>query len=150
MDAYQLFQEYLSLQYQIDGFYHELAVKQGLSDSALLVLWSLLELGEGCTQRDICGQFALSKQTVHSSVRKLTREGLLSPRPGPGREVRIYPTDQGRALIREKAVPIQEAEKAASLKMGSEELSEMLRLNRKWFGLFQEESASILNQSQDA
>jgi len=147
MDAYQLFQEYLSLQYQIDGFYHELAVKQGLSDSALLVLWSLLELGEGCTQRDICEQFALSKQTVHSSVRKLIREGLLYLQPGLGREVQVYTTEPGRTLIQEKIVPIQEAEKAASLKMGAGELAEMLRLNRKWFVLFQEENASILSQS---
>jgi len=66
MDAYKLFQEFMQLEHQIDEFYHELAVKQNLSDSALLVLWALLELGEGCTQRDICGQFALSKQTVHS------------------------------------------------------------------------------------
>jgi len=150
MDAYRLFQDFLGLQYQIDGAYHELAVRQGLSDSALLVLWSLLELGEGCTQRDICEQFALSKQTVHSSVRKLDREGLLSLRPGPGREVRVFPTDRGRALIQEKIVPIQEAEKAASRRMGAEALAEMLRLNRKWFGLFREESASILKQSQDA
>jgi len=149
MDAYQLFQEFLRLQYQIDGAYHKLAAKQNLSDSALLVLWSLLEAGEGCTQRDICDQFALSKQTVHSSVRKLAREGLLSLQPGPGREVRVFPTDRGRALIQEKIVPIQEAEKAASLRMGTGKLAEMLRLNREWFQLFREESASILKQSQD-
>lgn len=147
MDAYKLFQEYLSIQHQIDEFYHELAVKQNLSDSALLVLWSLLELGEGCTQRDICGQFALSKQTVHSSVRKLAKEGVLSLRPGAGREVHVYPTDQGRALIQEKIAPIQAAEKAASLRLGEEDIAEMLRLTRKWFSLFQEEGSSILNAS---
>jgi len=42
----------------------------------------------------------------------------------------------------------RQAEKAVSLRMGSEE--PMLRLNRKWFALFREESASILKQSQDA
>lgn len=145
MNAYKLFQEYLSLQHQIDEYYHELAVKQRLSDSALLVLWALLELGEGCTQRDICGQFALSKQTVNSSVRKLAKEGILSLRPGTGREVRVYPTDLGRALIQEKIAPIKNAEEAASLTMGEEDLAAMLRLTRKWFELFQKEGSSILN-----
>ncbi len=143
MDAYQLFQDYICLQHQIDEFYHELAVRQELSDSALLVLWTLLDLGDGCTQRDICRQFALTKQTVHSSVRKLAKDGFLTLRPGPGREVQVYPTEAGRALMREKVLPIQNAEEAASRRMGQEELSAMLRLTRKWFQLFQEEAASI-------
>ena len=69
MDAYRLFQEYLQLQHPIDEFYHELAVRQRLSDSALLLMWTMLELGEGCTQTDICRKFAITKQTFHSSVR---------------------------------------------------------------------------------
>lgn len=143
MDAYKLFQEYIQLQHQIDEFYHELAVRQKLSDSALLVLWSLVELGDGCTQRDICLQFALTKQTVHSSVRKLAREGFLSLRPGPGREVRVYPTEAGRALIREKILPLKEAEEAASRRMGEAEMTVMFRLTQKWFDLFRDEAAAI-------
>ena len=143
MDAYKLFQEYIQLQHQIDEFYHELAVRQGLSDSALLVLWTLVDLGEGCTQRDICLQFSLTKQTVHSSVRKLAKEGFLSLRPGSGREVRVYPTEAGRALIQEKVIPLKRAEEAASLRMGEAELRSMLDLTQKWFSLFQEETDSI-------
>ena len=143
MDAYRLFQEYIQIQHQIDEFYHELAVRQKLSDSALLVLWTLLELGEGCTQTDICHQFALTKQTVHSSVRKLAKDGFLSLRPGPGREVRVYPTETGRALIQEKILPLKNAEEAASRRMGTDELETMLRLTRKWLSHFQEAAASI-------
>ena len=143
MDAYKLFQEYIQLQHQIDEFYHELAVRQGLSDSALLVLWSLEELGEGCTQTDICRQVALTKQTVHSSVRKLSGDGLLSLLPGPGREVRVYPTEAGRALIREKVLPIKRAEESASRRMGEDGLAAMLQLTQKWLALFREEAASI-------
>ena len=143
MDAYKLFQEYIQLQHQIDEFYHELAFRQGLSDSALLVLWSLEELGEGCTQTDICRQFALTKQTVHSSVRKLSGDGLLSLLPGPGREVRVYLTEAGRALIREKVLPIKRAEESASRRMGEDGLAAMLQLTQKWLALFREEAASI-------
>nr|WP_325212672.1 MarR family transcriptional regulator [uncultured Oscillibacter sp.] len=143
MDAYKLFQEYIQLQHQIDEYYHELAVRQKLSDSALLVLWTLTDLGEGCTQRDICLQFSLTKQTVHSSVRKLAKDGFLSLRPGPGREVRVYPTEAGQALIQEKIAPLKNAEEAASRRMGEEELAAMLRLTRKWFDLFREAAASI-------
>lgn len=143
MDAYQLFQDYIRLQHQIDEFYHELAVRQKLSDSALLVLWTLVDLGEGCTQRDICLQFSLTKQTVHSSVQKLSKEGVLSLQSGPGREVRVFLTEAGRALVRENVMPLKNAEEAASRRMGGEELTAMLRLTRKWFSLFQEEADSI-------
>jgi DNA-binding MarR family transcriptional regulator len=143
MNAYQLFQDYIRLQHQIDECYHELAVRQKLSDSALLVLWTLVDLGEGCTQRDICLQFSLTKQTVHSSVRKLAKEGFLSLQPGPGREVRVYPTEAGRALIQEKIIPLKQAEEATSLRMGEADLRSMLQLTQKWFSLFQEETASL-------
>ena len=76
MDHYTLFQEYLQADHQIDEFYHTLAQALGLSDSALWVLWCLVERGDGCTQKDICRQVSISKQTVHSSVRKLERDGF--------------------------------------------------------------------------
>ena len=143
MDAYRLFQEYLQLQHQIDEFYHELAVRQRLSDSALLVLWTLLELGEGCTQTDICRQFFLTKQTVHSSVRKLERDGLLALRPREGREVSLSLTGRGRELVRRSVLPVMEAERTAARGLTEEEWRTIIGLSRKWLSLFREAAASI-------
>ena len=94
MDAYTLFQEYLQIDHQVDEFYHTLAQGLGLSDSALWVLWGLVEQGEDCTQSSLCRQFFLSKQTVHSSVRKLEQDGFLSLRPKEGREVSLVLTER--------------------------------------------------------
>ena len=101
MDAYKLFQDYICLQHRIDEFYHGLAVRQKLSDSALLVLWTLVDLGEGCTQRDICLQFSLTKQTVHSSVRKLAKEGVLVP----GERSGFIPQRRGERSSRKRSFP---------------------------------------------
>ena len=146
MDAEQLFQEFLRLDHQIEEFYHELAVRLGLSDSAFQVLWSVAELGEGCTQRDICRQFFLSKQTAHSSVRKLEQEGVLMLRPGSGREVAIFLTEKGKALVGEKVVPAMEAERAAARGLQAAEWETALRVMRKWFGLFREAAEAIPGQ----
>lgn len=146
MDAEQLFQEFLRLDHQIEEFYHELAVRLGLSDSAFQVLWSVAELGEGCTQRDICRQFFLSKQTAHSSVRKLEQEGVLTLRPGSGREVAIFLTEKGKALVGEKVVPAMEAERAAARGLQAAEWETALGLMRKWFGLFREAAEAISGQ----
>lgn len=76
-------------------------------------------------------------------MRKLAKEGFLSLQPGPGREVRVYPTEAGRALIQEKIIPLKQAEEATSLRMGEADLRSMLQLTQKWFSLFQEETASL-------
>ena len=136
----------MRLDHEIDEFYHELALGQGLSDSAFAVLWSILELGEGCTQRDICRQFFLSKQTVHSSVRKLEREGILSLLPGEGREVRVCLTDRGRDLAREKVLPVMEAERDASASISPEEWRTMMRLGERWLAGFRAAAAERLRK----
>ncbi|MFR1493246.1 MAG: MarR family transcriptional regulator [Eubacterium ventriosum] len=42
----------------------------GLSDSAFDILYSIVDLGDGCSQSDICKYSCLSKQTVNSSIKK--------------------------------------------------------------------------------
>ncbi len=143
MDNYALFLEYLQLDHQIEEFYHALAQNRGLSDSALWVLWSLAELGEGCTQKDICRQFYLSKQTVHSSVRKLEKDGLLELRPSEGREVSLHLTPEGQDLLREKVLPILKAERAAATSLTGEEWRTLIRLSNQWLEGFRKANQSI-------
>lgn len=136
MDAYTLFQEYLQIDHQVDEFYHTLAQGLGLSDSALWVLWGLVEQGEDCTQSSLCRQFFLSKQTVHSSVRKLEQDGFLSLRPKDGREVSLVLTERGRELVREKVLPAMEAERTAAKGLTEEEWRTLIRLSEKWLSHF--------------
>ena len=128
MDHYTLFQEYLQADHQIDEFYHTLAQALGLSDSALWVLWCLVERGDGCTQKDICRQVSIS---------------FLSLRPREGREVSLFLTAQGQELVREKVLPIMAAERAAAGGLTEEELRDMIRLSQKWLSLFRKAAASL-------
>ena len=124
MDNYALFQDYLQLDHQIDEFYHTLAQRVGLSDSALWVLWSLMELGEGCPE-------------------KLERDGLLALRPREGREVSLSLTGRGRELVRRSVLPVMEAERTAARGLTEEEWRTIIGLSRKWLSLFREAAASI-------
>lgn len=67
--------EFDSLYKMIDDVYHEIALSMHLTDSAFLILYCLLELGDGCSQKDICKLYSISKQTVNSSV-KPASEGI--------------------------------------------------------------------------
>ena len=55
--------EFDSLYKMIDDVYHEIALSMHLTDSAFLILYCLLELGDGCSQKDICKLYSISKQT---------------------------------------------------------------------------------------
>ncbi|MEY8232633.1 MarR family winged helix-turn-helix transcriptional regulator [Oscillospiraceae bacterium 50-16] len=132
----QMLAEYTRLHSEMDGLYHTLAVRAGLSDSALDILYALCVLGDGCLQRDVCALSFTSKQTIHSSIRKLEQDGLLRLQPGQGREVHIRLTPQGSRLIQEKVLPILDLERQAMACLSPEERESFLRLTRQYISHF--------------
>ena len=97
--------EFNRLYKELDDLYHNLALRQGLSDSASIILYALYLLGDGCLQRDICDLSYISKQTINSSIRRLEQDGYLYLQPGRGRDMHICLTPEGRRLVEEKAAP---------------------------------------------
>ena len=132
----QMLAEYTRLHSEMDGLYHTVAVRAGLSDSALDILYALCVLGDGCLQRDVCALSFTSKQTIHSSIRKLEQDGLLRLQPGQGREVHIRLTPQGSRLIQEKVLPILDLERQAMACLSPEERESFLRLTRQYISHF--------------
>ncbi len=82
--------EFDSLYKMIDDVYHEIALSMHLTDSAFLILYCLLELGDGCSQKDICKLYSISKQTVNSSVKSLEDKGVLIRKAGVGRDIHFF------------------------------------------------------------
>ena len=132
----QMLAEYTRLHSEMDGLYHTLAVRAGLSDSALDILYALCVLGDGCLQRDVCALSFTSKQTIHSSIRKLEQDGLLRLQPGQWREVHIRLTPRGSRLIQEKVLPILDLERQAMACLSPEERESFLRLTRQYISHF--------------
>lgn len=120
--------EFNQLYKELDELYHAVALKAGLSDSALDILYSLCVLGDGCLQKEICQLAFISKQTVNSSIRKLEQQQYLVLQPGKGRDMHIYLTDAGQALVQEKVIPVIQAENQAFGRMTAAEQNELLRL----------------------
>ena len=120
--------EFNQLYKELDELYHAVALKAGLSDSALDILYSLCVLGDGCLQKEICQLAFISKQMVNSSIRKLEQQQYLVLQPGKGRDMHIYLTDAGQALVQEKVIPVIQAENQAFGRMTAAEQNELLRL----------------------
>lgn len=55
---------------ETEAAYHEAAVRLGLSDSAMQILYLLADREGSCPLRDVSAQTGISKQTVHSAIRR--------------------------------------------------------------------------------
>ena len=123
--------EYNRIFKECDHIYHDIALKLGLSDSGFDILYALCTLGDGCLQKDICDITLLSKQTIHSSVKKLVRDGYLFLKSGRGRDMHIFLTPAGKALTNEKIAPAIQIENLTFTDMTEAEQAEFLRLYQK-------------------
>lgn len=129
---------------ELDGLYHDIALKCRLSDSAFLILYSIVELGDGCLQTEIAKSHSISKQTIHTSVKNLESKGYISFERGRGRDVLIYLTEAGKELVREKIMPVIEMENSALEGMSQEERHQLICLTEKYVRILRGKAAEIL------
>ncbi len=115
-----------------NDIYRDAAQRLGLSNSTLDILYALCELGDGCLQRDICRTTFIPKQTIHSAISKMEKEGYVTLSPGKGRSMHIYLTEQGRALVERTMAPLVAIENEAFSCMSEEECHTLLTLHSKY------------------
>lgn len=117
---------------ETNALYHEAALRLGISDSALDILYTICEIGEGCKQIDICKLCGSSRQTINSSIRKLEREQILYLKAGQGRNTRVFLTQEGKKLVEEKVLPLIAIENEILQEWEERETQELLRLTEKY------------------
>lgn len=140
----QELREFSSSYKELDDLYHTIAWKQGLSDSAFEILYTVCVLGDGCSQKDICEWAYVSRKTINSSIRKLKEENYIYMERESGRTLHIHLTELGRQVVTEKIEPVVRMENEAFRKMGQEQSREMLRLIRRYVELFRKETNDYL------
>ena len=79
-----------------DELYRQTAWRMGLPDCAFDILYALME-EDGLTQKQLCERGFSSKQTVHSSVKRLQAKGLIALRGDSPRTMRAFLTERGRS-----------------------------------------------------
>mgnify|MGYP002509488026 CR=1 FL=1 len=116
----------------ISEFYHDLCVQLGISESVFDIFYAISALGDGCCQKDICDYAFTRKQTIHSAIHKLEREGMLYLNPGKGREMHIFLTPAGKQFIEEKIAPVIAMENEVLSQMLPNETDLLLSLTEKY------------------
>ncbi len=96
-------------------FYHDLCVQAGMSNSVFDIFYAFT-----------------SKQTIHSAIHKLEKEGFLRFQSGKGREQLIFLTPVGEQFMKEKIVPVIAMENDVISQMPPDETDQLLRLTARY------------------
>lgn len=95
---------------ELDAVYHEATLKLGLTDSAMIVLYTMCMFDGACQLGQVIQLSGLSKQTINSALRRLETEGMLYLEAGGGRKKRVCLTEKGRGLARVTALRLMALE----------------------------------------
>ena len=77
------YQEFISASKEADDVYHTLALKFGLSDSAMWIFVYHAGSRPGVTQSEIAEEMSMSRQTINSAIKNLEKQGYLYMAPAP-------------------------------------------------------------------
>lgn len=122
----------------IDAVYHEAALKFGLSDSALRILYTVCINGNGCLLSKVVNHSGISKQTVNSSIRKLEESCILYLEAAEGHNKRVYLTDYGKELAGYTAAKVLQIEGDIFSSWTDEERDIYIYLSNRFISAFKE------------
>lgn len=133
--------EFNDIHRQMSDLYHNIAAKLKLSNSAFTVFYTICDLGGSCLQKDICDLFYMSKQTVHSCIKKLEKDGYIFTQQG--KDKHIYLTEKGQQFVTQNILPIIEIEKGIFSEMTTQQSDMFLELNKKYLHCFKQKINNI-------
>lgn len=126
---------------EMDEIYHQYAKRQGISDTALWLLYSLYEDGAGYTQRELCSAWHYPPQTINSALKSLVNQGYIRLKPVEGNQKnkRIVLTEAGNEMMQEIISPLIRAEKRTFQRLEKSERDALLSLTHKYVSLLKGE-----------
>ena len=128
---------------EIDAAYHEAALKLGVTDSAMMILYTVYDNGGSCPLSEICGMSGISKQTINSALRSLERDGALRLESYSGRRKQVILTESGREFAERTVALVLAAENDIFSEWSEQERETYLRLTQRYLDSFREKTKNI-------
>lgn len=138
-DRRQVLHRINCLSQDLDALYHQAARQLGVADSAMIIAYTLHERGDGCLLYDIYSDSGVSKQTIHSAIRKLEWDGLLYLTQDKGKMKRVWLTERGKEFVSRTASRLFETECRALDGWTEDELEQHVTLMEKYNQCFRRE-----------
>lgn len=128
---------------QYRGTYARWCAMNGISYNEMLVLYTIRECGF-CTQKLICDNYLLPRQTIHNVITAMRERGLLrfSKENSSGKEKAFVLTEEGKLAYKTLMVPLARVEEMALKSFGIEKLEQVNALLAEYtlaLGSFMEE-----------
>lgn len=119
---------------ETDATYSKLAKRSNLSDCSFWIMYSIRETDRQITQRELCEQWTMSKQTINSALKVLENKGYitLNYSDADKRSKYIILTEKGEEFARENVDIVFDMERAAFEKLSEQERAVMLSASRKF------------------
>ncbi|MDO5784123.1 MAG: MarR family transcriptional regulator [Eubacteriales bacterium] len=128
---------------EIEAAYHEAALKFGVSDSAMRILYTLSLGGGEQLLSDIVRLSGISKQTINSSLRKLERDEIIYLEMAGLRKKKVCLTEKGTILAQNSAMKILEIENAVFASWSKVERDMYIDLTERFLISFREKTKEI-------
>ena len=128
-----------------DAIYHNVAVKYGLSDTAMWVLYNIYLAEDAITQQELCRQCFFAKQTVNTAITSLIKNGYVELESiiGTRNHKRILLTEKGIRLADVTIKPLVESENKAYAVLDSEEIKAYLDMTTRLTVSLREETEKL-------
>lgn len=127
----------------LDSLYHQAALKLGLSDSVMFVMYLVYEKNGKCPLNDIRIRTGISKQTLNSAIRKLESEGIIYLQQPGKRGKTVCLTREGTEYANRTVGKLFNAECSAFNGWKEEEVNLYLNLMEKYNKDFREQIEKI-------
>ncbi len=124
-----------------EAVYHSAAVRFGLSDSAMWIIYLVSDDGASYTQQALCRECCCAKQTINTAINQLVQKEwvYLETIPGTRNEKRVLLTPKGQALAAETTDQLKAAEARVYERLTVEERTQYLELTSRITGYLKEE-----------
>ena len=139
------YQEFISASKEIDDVYHMLALKFGLSDSAMWILCTMREAKRELTQSEIAQEMSMSRQTVNSAIKNLEKQGYLRLEAvsGDRRNKILSFTEEGETFVKRTVDRVLSLEHQVFENLEVEEQEQITQILRKYTRLMREGAEKI-------
>ena len=123
---------------EISSIYEKLLLAKNVPEGVFIVMSSILDLGEGCLQKEISEINYVNKKTVNSTIKKLQKDGFIELKAGKYPNMHIYLTNKGREYMQENIIPIIQVESKALELMPINEFETLVESYGKYIDNFRE------------
>lgn len=117
---------------EINSIYHDMALKLGLSNSAMNILYTICDNDGECLLRDICRYSGLSKQTINSALRKLEEDDIVKLINTTHKYKTVTLTDKGKELAHSTVMVILQMENSIYNSWSPEDVDTYLKLTERY------------------